>query len=112
MAPMPMRFGIYFRNTHDPLSQITRIAENLHETLLAAMQMNLSLVAAHQNEIVKSLAGWSAIVFMPTVVFSLYGMNFHHMPELQWQYGYPFTIVATAMVCVWLYRRFKKNDWL
>jgi magnesium transporter len=104
--------NIYFRNTRGHLSQIIRITENLRETLLAAMQMNLSLVTAHQNEVVKSLAAWGAIVFVPTIVFSLYGMNFRYMPELQWQYGYPFSIVATALVCVWLYRRFKKNDWL
>lgn len=103
---------LYFRDTHDHLSQIVRITESLRETLLAAMQMNLSLVASHQNEVVKRLAGWGAIVFVPTIVFSLYGMNFRHMPELQWQYGYPFTLVATAMVCVWLYRQLKKNDWL
>jgi magnesium transporter len=95
--------SLYFRNTHDHLSQILRITERLRETLLAAMQMNLSLVAAHQNEIVKSLAAWGAIVFVPTIVFSLYGMNFQHMPELQWRYGYPSTLVATALVCVWLY---------
>lgn len=104
--------SIYFRNTHDHLSQIVRITENLRDTLLAAMQMNLSLVAANQNEVVKSLAAWGAIVFVPTIVFSLYGMNFQHMPELQSQYGYPFTIVATVLVCVGLYRRFKKNGWL
>ena len=104
--------SLYFRNIHDHLSQIVRLGERLRETLLVAMQMNLSLVAAHQNEIVKSLAAWGSIVFVPTIVFSLYGMNFQHMPELQWRYGYPSTIVATVLVCVWLYRRFKKKDWL
>jgi magnesium transporter len=104
--------SLYFRNTHDHLSQIVRVTERLRESLLAAMQMNLSLVAAHQNEIVKSLAAWGGIVFVPTIVFSLYGMNFQYMPELQWRYGYPFSIVGSLLICAWLYRRFKKKDWL
>jgi magnesium transporter len=49
---------------------------------------------------------------MPTIVFSLYGMNFQRMPELQWSYGYPLTLGLTALACIWLYRRFKKNSWL
>jgi hypothetical protein len=79
------------------------------ETLFAAMQTHLALVAAQQNDIVKRLAAWGAIAFTPTIVFSLYGMNFQHMPELQWSYGYPFTFGVTAMVCVWLYRKFNKE---
>jgi len=102
----------YFRDIHDHLSQIVRITDNLRETLFAAMQTHLALVAAQQNDIVKRLAAWGAIAFTPTIVFSLYGMNFQHMPELQWSYGYPFTLGVTAMVCVWLYRKFKKNSWL
>ena len=102
----------YFRDIHDHLSQIVRITDSLRETLLVAMQTHLALVAAQQNDIVKRLAAWGAIAFTPTIVFSLYGMNFQHMPELQWSYGYPCTLGVTALVCVWLYHRFKKNAWL
>ena len=110
LIPPDMR--LYFRDTHDHLSQIVRITDSLRETLFAAMQMHLSLVAVQQNDIVKRLAAWGAIAFTPTIVFSLYGMNFQHMPELHWHYGYAFTLGATTLVCVWLYRRFKKNSWL
>src|SRR5215470_10735666 len=96
----------YFRDIHDHLSQIVRITDGLRETLLAAMQTHLALVAAQQNDIVKRLAAWGAIAFTPTIVFSLYGMNFQHMPELHWYYGYPCTLGGTAMICVWLYRKF------
>jgi magnesium transporter len=109
---IPHDMGMYFRDIHDHLSQVVRITESLRETLFAAMQMHISLMATQQNEVVKRLAGWGAIVFVPTIVCSVYGMNFQHMPELQWQYGYPFTLVATTLACVWLYRRFKKNNWL
>jgi magnesium transporter len=109
---IPHDMGLYFRDTHDHLSQIVRITESLRETLFAAMQMNLSLVAVQQNDIAKRLVGWGAIVFVPTIVCSVYGMNFQYMPELQWRYGYLLTLVVTAVVCAWLYRRFKKSDWL
>ena len=109
---IPPDMSPYFRDIHDHLSQIIRTTESLRDTLLAAMQMHLALVAAQQNDIVKRLAAWGAIAFMPTIVFSLYGMNFQRMPELQWPYGYPCTLGVTAMICVWLYRRFKKNSWL
>jgi len=109
---LPPDMHPYFRDIHDHLSQIVRITDNLRETLFAAMQTHLAFVAAQQNDIVKRLAAWGAIAFTPTIVFSLYGMNFQHMPELQWSYGYPFTLGVTAMVCVWLYRKFKKNSWL
>jgi magnesium transporter len=109
---IPPDMSLYFRDTHDHLSQIIRVTDSLRETLFAAMQMHLSLMTAQQNEIVKRLAGWGAIAFIPTLVFSLYGMNFQHMPELQWQYGYPCTLGATALICLWIYRRFKTNSWL
>jgi magnesium transporter len=102
----------YFRDIHDHLSQMVRITDSLRDTLLAAMQTHLALVAAQQNDIVKRLAAWGAIAFTPTIVFSLYGMNFQHMPELHWRYGYPLALGVTAIACVWLHRRFKKNSWL
>lgn len=109
---IPHDLRLYFRDTHDHLSQIVRHTESVHETLFAAMQLHLSLVTVQQNEIVKRLAGWGAIAFVPTMVCSIYGMNFQYMPELRWAYGYPVTLLVTAMACLWLYRRFKKYDWL
>ena len=61
----------------------------MRDMLTTAMQVNLALVANNQNEVVKRLAGWGAILAIPTVIFSLYGMNFEWMPELKWKAGYP-----------------------
>ena len=80
--------------------------------LTTAMSVNLALVTVRQNEIVKRLAGWGAILAVPTVVFSLYGMNFRHMPELDWALGYPLLLVVTGVVCVGFHRRLKKAGWL
>jgi magnesium transporter len=69
-------------------------------------------VTVGQNEIVKKLAGWGAILAIPTMVFSMYGMNFKHMPELEWYWAYPATVTFVVGSCIYLYRRFKRTAWL
>jgi magnesium transporter len=80
--------------------------------IVRPMQVNLALVAVKQNEVVKALAGWGAVLALPTVVFSLYGMNFQVMPELQWYFGYPLVMAGTAIGCLLLYRKLKRSGWL
>ena len=60
----------------------------------------------------KRLAGWGAILAIPTVIFSLYGMNFQWMPELQWKAGYPLAVAVTALGCVLVYRRLRRARWV
>jgi magnesium transporter len=60
----------------------------------------------------KKISSWAAILFAPTLVGTIYGMNFDHMPELHWLLGYPFAIVLMAVVCTSLYVIFKRRDWL
>jgi hypothetical protein len=60
----------------------------------------------------KKISSWAAILFAPTLVGTIYGMNFDEMPELNWTFGYPFTIGLMAVVCVSLYFIFKRRDWL
>ena len=86
--------------------------DNLREMVAAAMQVNLALVAVKQNEVVKSLAGWGAILAIPTVVFSLYGMNFRYMPELSLRWGYPGALLFTLVGCLFLYRKLKRSGWV
>jgi magnesium transporter len=102
----------YFRDIHDHVARTIETLDNLREMLTTAMAMNLSLISVRQNDIVKRLAGWGAILAVPTVVFSLYGMNFHHMPELTWEFGYPGMIVATLVICGLFHRKLKKSGWL
>lgn len=103
---------LYYRDIHDHVIRLVASVDEIREMLTAAMQVNLAFVSVEQNESVRRLAGWGAILAMPTVVFSLFGMNFKHMPELGWTYSYPATLVATAIACVWLYFRLKKFGWL
>ncbi|MEA3301132.1 MAG: magnesium and cobalt transport protein CorA [Pseudomonadota bacterium] len=102
----------YFRDIHDHAARTVEALDNQREMLTTAMSVNLALVTVRQNEIVKRLAGWGAILAVPTVVFSLYGMNFRHMPELDWPLGYPLLLGGTVAVCVLFHRRLKKAGWL
>ena len=110
LVPKDLRH--YFRDVADHATRIAKGVDNLRQMLSDAMQVNVALMALRQNDVVKSLAAWGAILALPTMVFSMYGMNFHFMPELGWSFGYPLALAATAAGCVFLYRRFKRAGWL
>jgi magnesium transporter len=65
-----------------------------------------------QNEDVRKISSWAAIAAAPTLVASIYGMNFQHMPELDWTYGYPIALAAMAIICGSLYALFRRSGWL
>jgi magnesium transporter len=73
---------------------------------------NLTRVSIEQNEEVKKISAWAAILFAPTLIGTVYGMNFEHMPELQWTLGYPFALALMALVCVVLFGVFRRRGWL
>ena len=102
----------YFRDIEDHVSRIIKGTDTIREMLTTAIQVNLALVTVGQNEVVKRLAGWGAILAIPTVVFSMYGMNFKFMPELGGRFAYPLVVGATAMACVLLYRRLVREGWI
>jgi magnesium transporter len=102
----------YYRDISDHIKRITQSIDSMREMLTAAMQVHLALVTVGQNEIVKRLAGWGAILALPTMVFSLYGMNFKNMPELDWPYSYPVVLSGLCLACALLYGRLKNAGWL
>lgn len=109
---IPPAIQVYIRDVQDHCMRVIDTCDNIREMLLAAMQINLALVSINQNDIVKQLAGWGAILALPTVVFSLYGMNFEFMPELKWKYSYFAVLGGTTLGGIWLYSRLKKAGWL
>lgn len=109
---IPPAIQVYMRDVQDHCMRVIDTCDNIREMLLAAMQINLALVSINQNDIVKQLAGWGAILALPTVVFSLYGMNFEFMPELKWKYSYFAVLGGTTLGGIWLYSRLKKAGWL
>ena len=103
---------LYFRDVLDHAMRVNESTDTLREMLTAAMSVNLSLVTVQQGEIVKRLGAWASLLAAPTLVASWYGMNFEHMPELKWTFGYPLVLGVMAVFCGLLYRAFKRNKWL
>jgi magnesium transporter len=77
-----------------------------------AISVNLSMITLKENETTQRLAAYAALVAVPTMVAGVYGMNFKHMPELDWQFGYPLTVGIMAVIDVYLFYRFRKSGWL
>jgi magnesium transporter len=102
----------YFRDVSDHVRRITSLIEGLREVLGSVLEVASLLEQQRQGTITRRLAAWAAILAVPTAVAGIYGMNFEHMPELLWTYGYPVVVGAITAICVYLYSRFKRARWL
>jgi magnesium transporter len=116
----------YLRDVEDHLTQIVERVDEFRQALRDMLTVNATLVAQQQNEEmrtlseasnlqneeVKKISAWAAILFAPTLIGTVYGMNFEHMPELGWAHGYPLALSLMALTCVVLYTIFKRRDWL
>jgi magnesium transporter len=102
----------YFRDVYDHAIRINDHVDTLRELLTGALEAHLSLTAVSQNDAMKKLAAWAAIIAVPTMVAGIYGMNFKFMPELEWRYGYPVVMASMLTAAVYLYYRFKQSGWL
>ncbi|OQP36077.1 magnesium/cobalt transporter CorA [Pantoea latae] len=109
---VPKELRAYLRDVQDHARHVVTDAEDMREMLTSAMHVNLAMVAVQQNEVTKKLAGWGAILVVPTVIFSMYGMNFKDMPELNSPLGYPLALGATFVACFLLWWRLRKSGWL
>ena len=86
--------------------------EDIDNLLTSVLSVNLTLVSVRQNEDNRKIAAWGAIGIAPTAMAGIWGMNFRHMPELNWQIGYPLALAIMALVCFALYRNFRRAGWL
>ena len=102
----------YYRDVADHGMRVSATLHNLRSSTSDAMQFHLGLLSLEQNDSVKKLAGWAALLALPTVVFSLYGMNFKVMPELNWPWAYPTVLGLTTLAAFLLHRRLKKRGWI
>jgi magnesium transporter len=116
----------YLRDVEDHLTQICERVDEFRQALRDMLTVNSTLVAQRQNEEmrrlteasnaqneeVKKISAWAAILFAPTLVGTIYGMNFEHMPELRWTVGYPLALGVMALTCGTLYLVFKRRNWL
>ena len=116
----------HLRDVDDHLKQVIDRVDNFRQLLADMLTLNATLVAQQQNEEMKALtqasnaqneevkkiSAWAAILFAPTLIGTVYGMNFTHMPELDWRFGYPLALLLMVTTCVGLYAVFKRRDWL
>lgn len=109
---IPDELRAYFRDVYDHVFRVNESTNAMREMLGAAISVNLSLVGFGQNEVMKKLAGWAAMLAAPTLLTSWYGMNFTHMPELSKPWAYPAMIVVMGTVVGGIYIGLKRAKWL
>jgi magnesium transporter len=109
----------YLRDVTDHATTVAERVDSFRQMLQDILTVNATLVTQAQNEEmkaqneeVKKISAWAAILFAPTLIGTIYGMNFRRMPELRWYYGYPFALALMAAVCATLYLAFKRRGWL
>ena len=102
----------YYRDIHDHSVRVSASIDRLRVSTSDAMQFHLASLSVKQNESVQKLAGWGALLALPTVIFSLYGMNFEFMPELKWPWAYPGLLLLTGLGVLVLYRRLRRRGWI
>lgn len=109
---IPRELMTYFRDVYDHLQRLASHVESYRELLTNVLAANLTQVSIRQNEDVRRISAWAAIIAVPTLITGIYGMNFEHIPELTWRLGYPAALALMALVCFGLYRYFHKVGWL
>ncbi|WP_262060028.1 magnesium/cobalt transporter CorA [Streptomyces sp. STR69] len=117
LSTRPMRvvgpeIQAYFRDVSDHLLRAKEQIASFDELLNSILQAHLAQVTVAQNEDMRKITAWAAVIAVPTMVCGVYGMNFDNMPELHWRYGYPLILGVISVACLALYRGFRRNGWL
>lgn len=112
VASVPDKMRPFFRDTSDHLIQACEQASGLDSLITSVLQADLAHIQVQQNIDVRRISAWVALASGPTMIAGIYGMNFHHMPELSTKYGYFFVIGAMATLTGFLVRKFRKSGWL
>jgi magnesium transporter len=102
----------YFGDVNDHLLRIHDQLESYRDLLTSILEANLAQVTVRQNQDVRTISAIVAILAVPTMIAGIYGMNFEHMPELGWTFGYPLVLGVMVAICFGLYRYFKRVGWL
>jgi magnesium transporter len=102
----------FLRDVGDHARRVDETITSQRELLTSVLEANLALVSVNQNEVVKKISAYAALIGVPTFIASVYGMNFEHMPELTWEFGYPLVLVAMAIVVAALFTLLRRARWL
>ena len=109
---VPAEIREYFRDVEDHLSVVAERVSTFDEMLTTLVSAALAEVTTRQNEDMRKISAWAAIALVPTAIAGIYGMNFEHMPELSWTYGYPLALGFIALMCVSLFMLLRRRGWL
>jgi len=109
---VPAESSHFFRDVADHVARVSEVIETLDMLLSTAFDAHLARISVQQNEDMRKISAWVAIAAVGTLVAGIYGMNFEHMPELHWRYGYAWALGLMACSSVFLYRVFKHSGWL
>ena len=112
LGAMPEDAQPYFRDIADHLSRVAESIDNTDKLLDNALSAHLAQLSIQQNDDMRKLAAGAALFAVPTAIAGIYGMNFDHMPELTWTFGYPLVLGVIGGLCAYIYSRFKKSGWL
>ncbi len=102
----------WMRRLDTALTKVDRHLDSSDALLGDMLSVHLSRISVRQNEDMRKISGWAAIIAVPTLIAGIYGMNFRHMPELHWLVGYPASLVVMAAASFGLYRLFRRSGWL
>jgi magnesium transporter len=109
---VPDEMRSYFRDVLDHALRVRDQVASMDELLSSILQAALARTSLADNEDTRKISAWAAMIAVPTLITGVYGMNFAHMPELSWRWGYPGVLLVIAVVCYLLYRGFKRSGWL
>ncbi|MFK3669371.1 magnesium and cobalt transport protein CorA [Leifsonia aquatica] len=109
---IPDELQAYLNDVSDHLTRVNTRVTEYRDALSQILEVNSTLVGQRQNEQMKKISGWAAILFAPTLIAAVYGMNFDHMPELHWALGYPMSILLMVAFAAILYWIFKRSKWM
>ena len=109
---LPEESRPYFRDIGDHLARAAEAIDTIDHLLDNALQAHLAQLSVRQNEDMRKLAAGATIFAIPTAIAGIYGMNFEHMPELTWTYGYPACLALMAGLCLYVMKRFRASGWL
>jgi len=103
---------VHFRDLYDRLLRVVDLVESQRDLLTGLLEADLAVVSNQLNEVMKKVTSWGAILVVGTLIAGIYGMNFKHMPELGWSFGYPLALGTMALVMFGLWLMFKRRNWL
>jgi magnesium transporter len=102
----------YFRDVDDHMVTVTERIAGFNELLTTLVDAALAKITMRQNNDMRKITAYAAMISVPTMIAGIYGMNFEFMPELHWRFGYPLVMLVIGVICLGLFRVFRRNEWL